>query len=224
MPVNPRLEAARTALRETAEAAHDHGVLDDSLYARLTDGTVSVQDWADTLSLRNKNYTEFIDSQVEGSSEATRGGELAQALFLAANTVRDEQGMAPTAILTVKELLKAERDTPAPVRKMRVDEARTAVAEAAAAARDGGVIDDALYSRLTDGVISVKDWADALSARNLNHASYIDSIAEGDETLPGALANKLFLAVNAQRDAQGMVVTAAVTVKEILKEKLSPRS
>jgi len=222
MPVSSsRLDAARTALLEAAEAAHDHGVPDDGLYKRPMDGTVSVQDWADTLRFHNLNHTEWVDSQVDGPSEATRGGELARALFLAANTLREEQGITPTVVLTEKELLKAERETPGPVRRMRLDEAKAAVAEAAAAAREKGVIDDNLHARFTDGVITVKDWAGALSARNVNPASYIDSIAEGDETLPGALANKLWLAVNPHRDAQGMTVTAAATVKEVLKEKIS---
>lgn len=106
MPIDKsQLAAARTTTAAAASAARDADVISDALHAQLTDGAVSVQDWAAALSVRNQNYGSLIDAHVDGPADGTSAGELAHKLFVAVNDQREAQGMARTVLHTVKDLL-----------------------------------------------------------------------------------------------------------------------
>lgn len=105
-----------------------------------------------------------------------------------------------------------------PIDKASLSPQKSATLDAASAARDANVISGELFARLTDGSISVQDWAAALDVRQKNHVSLIDSQVDGpaDGTSPGELAQKLFVAVNGQRESQGMFATVARTVQDLV--------
>jgi hypothetical protein len=107
MPIDStRLDGAKAATLAAAGAAKEANVISEDLFARLTDGAISVQDWAAALNVRQQNYTGMIDAYVDGPADGSSPGELAQKLFVAVNDQREAQGMASTIFKTVSDLVK----------------------------------------------------------------------------------------------------------------------
>lgn len=102
MAINTARANAQRATFAAAKQAQDAGLIDDKNFQRITDGSVSLQDWASALSLRNQNYDSFIDGAIEGRSDTA--GQLGHQLFLAINNEREAQGIARTLLETVKDL------------------------------------------------------------------------------------------------------------------------
>ncbi len=106
MPIDSsRLSPTQSRTLDAATAARDANVITPELFDKLTDGSISVQDWAAALNVRQQNYGSLIDSQVDGPADGTSAGELAQKLFVAVNDQRDGQGMFATVARTVQNLI-----------------------------------------------------------------------------------------------------------------------
>ncbi|MBI5498295.1 MAG: hypothetical protein HY904_25055 [Deltaproteobacteria bacterium] len=86
---------------------------------------------------------------------------------------------------------------------MSIGTLRTNTLNAATAAKDAGLIDQAQFARMTDGTVSLND---VRTARELatNHA--------GEEK--GDLASNLYNAIAAQNNAQGVLTNIAEAVRD----------